>query len=900
MSMAKRLKKFLICLTLLVTAYFFMNGNVFAQTTRATLEGMVTDKEGAALPGSEAIVRNMETGYVHTTITRTDGTYIISGIQPGVYEVEIKLTGFKTQIRRGMTFAVGAKLKIDFTLEPATVDEEITVVGEAPMVEVTKSEISSVVDRQKIEDLPLLNRDFNDLAILKAGVIGGRSNAMPTGMGELMIDGMSNENIIQNGLRLAVPADAIQEFRVMTNQVEAEYGNSSGMIRTAITRSGTNEFRGRVNYFYRNELFDTPNYFVNHDKYKGEELPKDEWEKADYKHHNVAGFIGGPIKKDKAHFFLAYDGRFRTTYETITSPLVPRETIDVTERTNQILLKLNYQLSEKHLLSCRFNLDRPVQDNLGVGGLNTKERAFKWVGNNFEIQLNWTFFPSDKSMNELRLLYVVDDADFDPLPEFADKYTINRPSGNFGKAANFAQYNFADRYQIVDNFSLFFGAHTLKTGFDFMYVPSGVTVFDLFIPGVYTFATDAPFNADDPATYPVTFMDNTGDPAFTLYIYQFGAFVQDSWRINPQLTLNLGFRYSYFTFTGLKLNAGDFNNFNPRFGFSWDPVGDGKTVIRGGIGTYTANVMANIAFPNEFYKDMALRILINPGYPDPFVPNPFAPPIEIPIPNPVYAVRPAPNPYSLQMTLGGQREVLADFSVGLDFVWTKGYSLITWRNENPIIVGTGFVHEDQTKGDIWNIENKGKSDYKGIYLTLNKRYSHGWSLEVAYTLGKQMGDTESQNYPWSYEDDAWERAWGRKDTDARHKLTVTGIVDIPLGFQLSGLLYYRSAYPWTAVYPDDRNSDGLMRGNPHWSIIGDYVDDYRNTRDGFDAFYINARVSKYIKISRFSIQFFGEIYNLTNRENWQAVKTTYGTEGFGEPTAAGDPRLMQLGVRFNW
>jgi len=140
---------------LIFLAVFFMNGTAFSQITRVTLEGLIMDDEGVPLPGVTVIARNMETGYVLSCMTREDGSYIISGIDPGKYECEVRLAGFATQIRRGMTFEVGAKLKVDFTLSPSTIEEQVTVVAESPMIEVTKSEISSVVDRQMIEDLPL-------------------------------------------------------------------------------------------------------------------------------------------------------------------------------------------------------------------------------------------------------------------------------------------------------------------------------------------------------------------------------------------------------------------------------------------------------------------------------------------------------------------------------------------------------------------------------------------------------------------------------------------------------------------------------------------------------------------------------------------------------------------------
>jgi len=569
------------------------------------------------------------------------------------------------------------------------------------------------------------------------------------------------------------------------------------MIRTAITRSGTNEFRGRLAYFYRDEILDTPNYFVNHDKYNGAELG--EWEKSPYKYHNVSGYAGGPIKKDKAHFFLAYEGLFQETYAVITSPLVKKETVEQPLTANQIMAKLNYQPSEKHLLAFRFNLNRPTRENSGVGGKSTLERAYDFVRNNYEFQLNWTWFASDNSMNEVRVLYGKDNNLTDPKPEFADSYTINRPSGLFGKLQYLPRHGFGDRYQFTDNFSLFVKDHTIKAGLEYLYGPTGCTVFYSFVPGVYTFSTDAPFDPNNAATYPLRFQYNAGgDPAFTLYVHQAGIFIQDSWRIHPRFTLNYGIRYNWFKYTGLDLDNG-IRNINPRVAFSWDPIGDGRTAVRGGIGTYTANVMSNIAFPVEFNKDMNMRIIMNPGYPDPFKPNPFKPGSERAVQSVIYRVTKAPSPFTLQTTLGVEREVLTDFSVSLDLVWTKGYSLITWNNENPIIVGTSFIHEDPTKGDILNITNTGKSDYKAIYFNVNKRYSHGWALEVSYTLGRQMGNTEGQDSRWTYEEDCWDRAWGRKNTDARHKLAVSGIVDIPLGFQLSSIVYYQSSYPWNAI-----------------------------------------------------------------------------------------------------
>jgi hypothetical protein len=875
-------------------------GLAFAQTTLVTINGTIKDEQGNALPGVKVNVKNAETGYIYSGTTRPDGQYLISGIQPGKYEIEVSLSGFKAEKRQGLTFNLGARLTIDFTLPPTAVEEEVTVTAPSPIVEVTKSEVSSVVDRQKIEDLPLLDRNFASLIILKAGVQqeegsnaiaqDQRSNAMPRGNEEYLLDGVSNEWVGNNVQRISIPADAIQEFRVLTNQYQAEYGNASGMVMSAITRSGTNQFRGRASFFYRDQAFDAVNYFVNHASYNSPELSEDQYKKPRFDHYNYAGFIGGPIKKDKAHFFLAYEGLSHNEYAAITSPLVPNETVKQPSNTNQVLAKLNYQLNEKNLLTFRYTLNRVDSDNLGVGGLFTKEWAYRILNTTQDFQANWTLFPSDKTMNEFRVLY--SRTVYDVTVPDKNRYSVQRPSGYFGKPTNFPQISYENRYQFMDNFNLFLGNHNVKLGFDLARVPIHGDIWQ-YKPGFFIFTTDAPFDPADFATYPLLLFYNTGDTTFNTPYTEGGIFAQDSWRIHSRLTLNLGLRYNFFSCKGLHVKNSDIRNLNPRIGFSWDPVGDGKTAIRGGIGTFSSNPMLNLGLLAQFMNQLKIQTLIFPNYPDPTKPNPFFPSIPGALSLGEYgAMENQIAPYTLQATLGVERAFLTDLSVAADLIWTKGIHLSRFDQYNPVIPGTYYLRQDMTKGDVWIITDKGKSDYKALYLTCNKRYSHGWALEVSYTLSQSKADVEyEQTMPDSYEPDAWEKQYGPTDRDARHRLAVTGIVDLPLGFQLSAFFYYRSALPWNAIYADDKNAD---------SLVSDYVDTYRNSRRGFDMSYLNARISKYFTFDRFRLQLFGEFYNVTNRNNFRDVFNIEGSPNFGQPTVAGTPRLLQLGVRFDF
>ncbi|MDH7513089.1 MAG: TonB-dependent receptor [Clostridiales bacterium] len=890
MEKRQRKKEALFYLACLILFFFLAGEKAVAQTTLVTLEGMITDEHGSALPGAALILKNIETGYTYSATSRPDGRYIVSGIQPGKYEIEVSLPGFQTQKRVGLIFNVGARLTINFSLAAAALEEEVTVTAASPMVEVTRSEVSKVIDRSKIEDLPLLDRNFGDLAMMKAGVQGSRSNALPAGSEEIIVDGVSNEWVGTNRQRSNIPADAIQEFRVITNQYQAEYGNSSGMVWTAITRSGTNEFRGRLSFFYRDEAFDDVNYFVNHATYQGPELPKDQWTEAPYSHYLFGGVFGGPIIKDKAHFFISYEGMRHEDYALITSPLVPKEEVPRRQVPNQLLAKLNYQLSEKHLFSFRYTLDAQKATNQGIGGLLTKERGYdnKWTVH--EGQGSWIYYPSDNSMNEFRFLYSLTSTDLDVYSP--GTYTVDRPSGYFGKYASLPQGYDEKRLQFNDSFSLFLKNHNIKIGVDYSMI-SLAGYADQYIPGYFVFLTDKPFNAADFGTYPLYFVYNKGVRDFDYPYREAGIFVQDTWRVHRRLSFNLGLRWNYYDCKDIDLDHGHLNHLNPRFGFSWDPIGDGKTSVRGGVGRFTQNPILNIGLVAGLMAAMDIRTIFYPGYPDPFSANPFVPPIPGVIPIDKYGTIPglAP-PTSTQMTLGAEREILSDFSLGVDFVWTRGRNFTRLENFNPIIPGTGNKRKDPTKGNQYTYTDNGRSDYRAIYFTLTKRFSHGWALDISYTLSESKADVETeQTTAWSYDDNAWERQYGYTNNDARHRIFASWIVNLPFGFQLSGLFSYNSKTPWTPLYATDVNKDSLNT---------DYVDWNRNSRRGFDFYTINLRLSKHITISRFRIQVLAEAYNVTNRVNFSSIYARYGTANFGNPLAAANPRQIQFGARLDF
>lgn len=885
-------------LTLPFMACFFLNGNLSSQSVLATLDGTITDEEGATLPGVAVVITNMETGYIQSTVSRSNGRYLITGIQAGKYSIEASLSGFVKQVRKGVVFSVGGGFTINFELTIATIDEEITVVEIAPMVEVTRADVSSVIDRELIDSLPMPYFDRNlqgwrSFAVLAPGVHGDQdmvSMGQAVAYGGMSIDGVSNDAQATGRPQSDLPDDAVQEFRVITGTFRADTGHSSGLRLSALTRSGTNDFSGRLSWNFQNEAFQDRNYFFTHDGYLGEKIPKDELpEKPKYTDHRYSFFLSGPIKKDKVHYFLSYQGQNMTNYRVITSPLVEQETVTYNRMKNMVFLKINFQPSEKHLLAFRYALDRPTILNAGPGGLNTRDMAYNMFSNTHTFVAEAISYPSGNSMNELRLHfthhYLRDEV------ENPDAYTIRRPSGRFGKPAGRPQWSKQPRYQIVNHFNLFLNNHHIKVGLDYSYCPwyhhTGVNQ-----PGTFVFRTDDPFDPRDRDTYPHQFSYTEGEPGWDMPYHQFAIYAQNSWKIHPRLNLDIGLRFQYYQMDYMNIDTWNIRHFNPRLGFAWDPVGDGKNVIRGGLGTYSAAPTlrgTNVIFAGVLRQFTILR----PGYPDPFAPNPFYRTDTREQTEDIQDVADdLVHPYTFQTSLGYQREVFTGFSAGVDLVMARGYRLWRQAQLNPIIPGTRTERVNPELGNWWLRVDDGKSDYKALYLTLMKRYSQGWGLNVTYTLSKAMTDTMNEmERPAHYDDPENLRMWGPTNFDRRHQVTVLGRFGLPYGFHMTGIMRYRSPDPWTPMHRTDQNLDSLR----------DYVDEYRNSQRGFNSFQIDTRVSKILNVREaMRASLFLEVFNVTNRANFGRPHAVYPHDNFGHPTTAGAPRQIQMGVRLDF
>jgi hypothetical protein len=882
-----------------------------AQSTGATLQGTISDPQRALLPGVTVVISNVETGFSRTVVTDERGWYRAPALPPGSYEVRAELQGFGSVVRSGLTLTIGQEATINLQLDLATVQETVTVTGETPLVETSNSTLGTTVTRSELDSLPLAGRNFSGLATLSPGLAGVGSGTTGLNAGgqttrsnSFIVDGASNDDTIVATQRGGFSLEAVREFAVLSNQFSAEYGMASGAIVTVITRSGTNEVQGRGFLFHRDDSFDSQDPFS---KAQGSG-------KSPFSQQRFGGFLGGPIVRDRMHYFGAYEGVRQRETNVVTSPLVPPDEREFpeTEDGGQYFFKNDNRLNDAHSLSLRYRAEKNLQKGSGIGGLNTRERGSNTDRLDQDLVANETWVVSSRVLNELRFQFArrstfTDTEGFsvDGMPQ------IDRPSGRFGKAQNLPQGRDENRYQLVNNYSMTIGSHDLKTGFDVSLIRA-----DSFFPrnrdGNFQFRTDAPFNPDDPSTYPFQYSVAIIDPNQPLPNDLISFFVQDTWRLPRNLTINAGVRYDrergFHKITGV---PDDSNNFQPRLGFVWDPFGTGKTAVRGGYGHYVDQSFLNIQLNVAAARRSVELVIQNPGYPDPFSRGT----VSSPPPSTADTVPNPKTPETRSVSVGVKRELFNGFAVAVDGVHSRGYNQYAWDDLNYPDPVTG-IRPDPSRGRVIIYDNYGNSWYDALLVSLERRGA-GSSWGVSYTLSKTMRDVEGFQFtPQDLRNKAADK--GYADNDRRHQLVANVTYALPWGFQVGAIYQARSALPFNVTTGTDNNRDTFIVDRPDLADpSGDprdaatYATNFtgrvgnlpRNFARG-DAYHnFDVRLSKIVRMGTRRFEAFVEAFNATNHVNFDRPTGNLRSTSFGRATSLltnAAMRQIELGFRFDF
>ena len=930
-----------------------------AQGTNGLIEGTVFDQQGLALPGVAVTASNTRTGFSRAAISDAAGTYRINGLPVGEYEVKAALTGFSAQARKAAV-NVESTTVVPFKMSVAGSAETIQVTAEAPLIDSKDSGVGEVVSALQIENLPLNGRQFGNLAALVPGVsLGFHSDPTKStqfapqvagGNGRninYLIDGGDNNDDTVGGLVQNFPLDSIGEFKFETQRFRADTGRANGGTIKVVTKSGTNDFRGSLfEYFRDKSLNSKTNTEILNNRAKG-----------DYRKNQFGGSLGGPIIKDKTHFFLSVERVKQDTTQSVnTKGLFPDKdgvfAVPFTE--NMAVAKINHQLNSNNFLSVRYGYDKNSQPygtsvNTPPEGWGTSTNKFHSVNANLNSAL------SGGRLNEFVYQYSY----------FLNTISANStlpyetfPNGiSVGQSINTPQTTEQHKHQFRDDFSFTKGKHDIRIGASFIYEPTLDITFSTGQVYQYTHLTDSRTSAISLITRNGA-IGGAGGSQGHIPNNQYAGYIQDGWRFNDKLTIDLGVRYDLvtgFAFdqskniifsevtaaakAGLFKSSGlpcpcigfedfdkspseDKNNIAPRAGFTYDAKGDGTLVFRGGLGRYydfaytNANVLfAVIGAQSSFGKvyeaqnSAGLRnadgSLYQVGQP---VPANTLANAAAPLPSHVASPRPL-QPFTDQANFGFSKALGKSYAFEVDGVYAHGKDLGTRFSANVRINSgprrfTGLL--PQSGAAAWSVDVfGGESFYKGVNVALKKRAGGKLSFTAWYSLssakGTQLASTDDLGFtPINAFDPFNPIQVGPTRTDARHRVTINGTWIAPAGFRVSPIFRYKSPTPFNVLAGVDLNGNGVNFDLP----VG--VTSLNSARYvSFKQF--DLRIAKSINFFKDKrIELIGEGFNVTNEKNPGGFVTSRASATFGTATTyagdfqRGEQRLFQLGVRFEF
>jgi hypothetical protein len=898
-----------------------------------SIGGRVVDEMGMAIAGVTISATQRSTNVATTTITDAEGRFRLPYLRIGVYEIKASLQGFK-DAARSVGVSAGSAFDIPFVLQIAGLEETITILDEAPVIESARSQIAATVSEAEVTALPMNGRNFLDLALLAPGVAPANiastqlfpeTSAVPgitLSVGSqrnlsnnFVVDGLSANDDAAGVSGITYGVDAIEQLQVITSGAQAEFGRALGGYVNVVTRSGNNALRGTVYEYFRDDSLNAANAL------SGTTLPMDQ--------SQFGVSLGGPIVKNRTFYFGNVEQRIldQTGLTTITDtnaavinarlsatgyggPAVATGIYANPVDTTNVLAKLDHQYGTGHQFSARYGrYDVSSINSRGAGGLIAPSASAGLDNSDQLLAFSNALVLSRRSLLETRAQIAHSDLQAPPSDAVGPAVGIAGVA-SFGTASGSPTARGNRLYQIINNFSIVAGAHSLRAGLDFLYNDDDIT-YPRSARGSYTFSTMANFLS---GTYNnAGFAQTFGDISVTQTNPNVGIYMQDEWKATDSVTVNAGLRYDL---QFLKTIATDTNNVSPRIGIAWTPRGSERTVVRGSAGLFYDRVplraLANALLSAGNTTDAsALRqyvVTLSPTQAGaPVFPNilPAAIPL-VTLPNLTTMDRAVQNAYSQQVSGEIEQQLGGYTTISLGYQYLNGSQLLMSVNQNvPTCVASGDNNGCRPVGTYANnsqYSSVGDSTYHGVHVSLAQR-ARGWGqYRLSYTLSKAMNNVGEFFFSSPIDPTDLSKDWGRADNDQRHKLAVNASAQKG-GLQVGGMLQAYSAPPFN-ITSGVTTVQGTT-GRP--TVNGEFIP--RNSGEGSPFFSLNARLSYTFRVlDRWQFEVLAEGFNLTDHVNVVTRNTNFGAGAypanpaptFNQITAVGEPRSFQFGARLRF
>ncbi len=930
-----------------------------AQTTTAGISGLVTDPQGGPLSGVTVRAQKGDTGFVREVGTDQAGSYRLAGLPVGTYDVIAEFAGMRPYTASAVTLSVGLDVGVNIRMQLAGPAETVTVSATVPLVSPRSSAVGQVVDLGRIEGLPLNGRQFANLAATVPGVgLSTHTDSSKTaqyapqisgGNGRnvnYVVDGGDNNDDTVGGLLQLFPLEAIQEFTVLTQRFDAEYGRSNGAVLNVVTKSGTNQRHGSWFTLGRDEAMNARTFS---EKRAGLDAQP-------YQRYQFGGSLGGPIVVNRAHYFGAYERTRQDTKQVVdTLGGFPAEdgVFDVPFREHLFSAKVTTTFGPQHYLSVRYGRDHNTQP-IGAG-LRVAHSAWATGTNRFDsVNVNHNWALGSSMLNEAVAQYsgFVND-----IPANSTGPSFQLSNGVRGGTSVFApQRTEQIKWQLRDDLSWTttagFGlSHEVRVGVNWVHEPRLRVFTGAQTQGFYIMA-------EPNLTGPVTRVQVVGNnPTADFPLEQYGVYVQDDWRVTSRVTLNLGVRWDYVhgfpidqtgsanfeamqqagaagMFAGTLLDdfgkapRPDRDNVQPRVGAAIDLFGNGHDIVRGGWGLYTdfgytASNALTAAF-DAAHAGIVFQAIDNNGLRkadgsffhvgDSLDTIAFlnavggGPPPAGEVVSPVLE-----QPYSRQANLGWSHQLDESSVISADYVRVDGRDLNIRVRPNVLVDGQRLlaaVNIQPRDNTFRTALSKGSSRYDGLILAYRRHLSSGVDASASYTLAKATSDVGTaydeivQNLIQDIRDPFGPVQQGPSArTDSRHMVSISGIVRAPWDISVAPIFYYRSAFPVQTAEGRDSNQDGTAndRTAHQYRYTGIGSDNRATFEEGGTCATVNCsrraglsqlnlRVSRAFPIGHgVRVEAIGEIFNLFNAKNPSLALTQNRLLSTGAP----NPDFMQ-------
>ena len=892
-----------------------------------TLSGTVTDQIGAAVPGAHVTIKSADFSSTRALVTSGTGAFTAPMLNPGIYTVEVKAPGFVLKRPARVTLAIGSSVQVTIRLGIAGTSEHVTVSGHGPTVEgntlppaINKEtpQVSNTIAGLTVTYLPNRDRDFTQFGQLAAGVQpapnstglvvdGQRPDAFSAA-----VDGADFDDPLNGGERgakdgsLFFPQTVVREFQVIHAGATSQVGGTNAGFVNIVTKEGSNKYRGEAFYIGR------PAWTA--DDPFGHSLNNAQ--------NEFGGSIGGPIKKDRAFFYVGAEQDFvNIPFWTQFEPQAPgtvvppsllnqqRQIVGTSDPTS-VFARTDIMLNAANALNLQFNFNRVNANNIDLSGSTRSiapiDNSAALTGDSYWVRGNLTTVLSPNKVNQFLAQWAQDQRSLVPNstgPEFV----INGFGVLGGNSiANQSYTSNINRYS--DDFSITHGSLILHFGATFAYNPASLR-HEQNLNGVFDFNSLNDYLAGNLRRYQQTFI--TGDGTYNGAVKNLGFYVDSRFPLSKTLTVTAGLRWDgqwnpqpsnpNNTIAQTTTIPNDLSMWQPRLGLAWNPKSN--TVVRVSAGMYDAPTPANIF--QRVFTDNAINTVVADSYFDPQilplvtaggVYTPLtAPPNGLTLPA-AFVVGIAPdfhNPRSFQLAGSVEQQLTPKISLTAGYVHNSTWDLQQVLNQNlflPTYDSSGLPifpgpRPDPTVGQLMVNTSSAHSTYDGMLITANFQLPHRSQLSANYTLARARDDNSnlgpftlvSALNPFNLAAEA-----AHSNFDVRNSFNLSAITNLPLGFKINPILIARSGLSYTPIIGFDTQNDANDWNDR--AILGGLVAP-RNSQRQPMFFDWDLRFVKDITLRGEGrhLDLFLDIFNLTN-----AANRNFGTEAisvFGTPTA---------------